>query len=1549
MHTSGSMNNNTRARYVLVMMTLSLSSIFAGTYWSRQASTATTKRKGGPSATRLAEIENPATWGAQPLMPLPAPTCAPTPTGLIDWFRAEGDGSDFVGANNGVLQGNATFTSGEVGQAFSVAGGSDTVTLPAAALHQALSAFTVDAWIYPTSSGQDTAFNSYGRTIFSNTDGDGFALRVRNGSIQADVRLTGGDVLQTFTQAQVPLNGWSHVALTYDGSLVVAYLNGNVVSSVSGFGSVRTAQNANTCAMIGNEPAGCAATANGFGWQGGIDEVQIFNRALTVSEVQAIYNAGSAGSCTSQGSPTPTPSVTPTPTPSPTSNCTAPTSGRIDLWSAEGNGNDSIGANNGTLQNGAAFNTGVVGQAFDFNSASATVTMPASALHTAFSALSIDAWVYPTSNGKDTTYNTYGRTIFSNTDNDGFAFRVKDGQLQVDIRTTTGDLLYAFSNNPLVVNTWSHVALTYDGSSVKAYVNGALVGTVGAAGTIRTSGNANTCAMIGNEPAGCAATGNGFGWVGRIDELELFSRALSATEVQAIYNIGSGSCSLYPTTTAVVSPSPTAAGWNNSDVTVTLNAVPGSGSGATITQITYSTSGAQVIPNTNVNGSSTLIPISTEGVTIVTFYATDSNGNSEPPRQLSVKIDKTPPTAAITNPVNTDYSLNQPVPANYSCGDSGPSGLATCAGPVPSGSNIDTASPGVNTFSVTATDNAGNTATQSVDYNVIAPACGTPPPSGIVAWYPGEGNADDIVAGDNGCLCNETPVVTGLVGQAFNFDGVGNAVKIPPPPCPYPESCPPPAVNDARHTTVSAFSVDAWVYPVDHAGFAPLGRTIISNTDGDGGWALRMTNGSLQADVHLTGGNIFQPFSATQLPLNAWSHVAMTYDGVALRGYLNGQLLGTISASGKVKNTDNAGECTFIGNEPDQICLVQFAGQSGGGGFGWKGNIDEVQVYNRALSAFEVQSIYNAGAAGNCRTGAMQFASATYSVLKGEGFATITVSRAGGDIGAVSVQYATGGGTAVVGQDYQATSGTLNFGNSEFQKTFTIPIIDNPDNVGGRTVGLTLSNAAGGAELGSPINATLNILNSVPCVSPPSGLIDWYKGEGNGNDTVGPNNGTLQNGASFGGGKVGQAFTFGNQSSAVTLPATGFHSGFSAFTIDAWVYPTSSGIDALYNTYGRTIFSNTDSDGFALRVKNGFLQADVRLTGGDVLQTFNQTPVPINAWSHVALVYDGSTIKTYLNGQILGSIGATGTVRTAGNANTCAMIGNEPNGCSATANGFGWLGSIDELDFFDRALTAAEIQAIYNSDNVGKCESQPGATPTPTPTPSPSPGGSCLTPPANLVGWLPGDGNVKEVITNNSATMVGGAAFSAGEVGQSFAFFGGSSSVVLPSTFYHNSYPALTIDTWVLPTSHGRDTVYNQYGRTILSNTDNDGFALRVLDGYLQVDLRTTGSNVLQTFNQAQLPLNTWSHVAVVYDGALIKGYLNGQLLGSIAASGPIRTAGNANTCAMVGNEPNVCQVTGNGFGWQGSIDEVDLFSRALSASEIQAIYNAGSGGKCKP
>ncbi len=111
--------------------------------------------------------------------------------------------------------------------------------------------------------------------------------------------------------------------------------------------------------------------------------------------------------------------------------------------------------------------------------------------------------------------------------------------------------------------------------------------------------------------------------------------------------------------------------------------------------------------------------------------------------------------------------------------------------------------------------------------------------------------------------------------------------------------------------------------------------------------------------------------------------------------------------------------------------------------------------------------------------GTLEFSAGTHNVNENGGSVTITVTRSGNSIGAVSVSYATSDGTATAGSDYTAANGTLSWANGDTaSKTFTLPILEDCIYEGSETVLLTLSNPAGGAILGSQSDATLTILDN---------------------------------------------------------------------------------------------------------------------------------------------------------------------------------------------------------------------------------------------------------------------------------------------------------------------------------------------------------------------------------------------------------------------------------------------------------------------------------------
>ena len=211
------------------------------------------------------------------------------------------------------------------------------------------------------------------------------------------------------------------------------------------------------------------------------------------------------------------------------------------------------------------------------------------------------------------------------------------------------------------------------------------------------------------------------------------------------------------------------------------------------------------------------------------------------------------------------------------------------------------------------------------------------------------------------------------------------------------------------------------------------------------------------------------------------------------------------------------------------------------------------------------------------------------------------------------------------------------------------------------------------------------------CVPPPSGLVAWYPGEGNGNDIVGGNNGALQNGATFASGHVGQAFGFNGISANVSIPDAPSldFSSTSPMTVELWAFRTSA--NSVQHLLGkRNGCGGTSTEGnyqMAIDSNPGLLFGN---PGGAAVHT--DVDLPLNTWTHLAATFDGTTYRFYIDGVLHGS--ATGSL---GPPNSAPLtIGN-----SGTCNSFG--GLIDEPSIYNRALTQAEIQAIFTAGSTGKC------------------------------------------------------------------------------------------------------------------------------------------------------------------------------------------------------------------------------------------------------
>ncbi len=232
---------------------------------------------------------------------------------------------------------------------------------------------------------------------------------------------------------------------------------------------------------------------------------------------------------------------------------------------------------------------------------------------------------------------------------------------------------------------------------------------------------------------------------------------------------------------------------------------------------------------------------------------------------------------------------------------------------------------------------------------------------------------------------------------------------------------------------------------------------------------------------------------------------------------------------------------------------------------------------------------------------------------------------------------------------------------------------------------LRLKTGFGKVEL--PVNSIRRLAVSVghPGQKPLDGLVALWSGEGNADDSVGQRHGTLQNQTGFSPGIVGQAFAFHTLGEGVTAPATGLPAGTSDRTLDCWIYVDSfipdEPIIAGYGNFG------AEGQCYALAIK-----PDHRLFFSQWGGTIYGSTLEAGRWHNVAVTSVGTTsIKLYVDGVNV----ATGALDFNTPADGQFHIGELK--ASFVVRQF--IGLIDEVAVYNRALADDEIKAIYAEGN----------------------------------------------------------------------------------------------------------------------------------------------------------------------------------------------------------------------------------------------------------
>ena len=578
---------------------------------------------------------------------------------------------------------------------------------------------------------------------------------------------------------------------------------------------------------------------------------------------------------------------------------------------------------------------------------------------------------------------------------------------------------------------------------------------------------------------------------------------------------------------------------------------------------------------------------------------------------------------------------------------------------------------------------------------------------GLKAFYPFSGNANDASGNNNNGTVTGATLTTdrfGNANSAYSFNGssfidLGN-------------------ISGVGYSSSQDITMSFWINE------GATGTVISKYTNLDAPNSnFFFAKATSTAQV---AGNGTNSFTANNITDYRWTNYVFVASAGTNKSFIyrNGILVatGSLNANGSLSAT--------------KIMLGRLMGSPSNF---FTGKIDDVLIYNRVLTAAEIAQLLNFQPKVTWSTGATTNAISVTPTATTKYFATIsdginscvdsvtiTVSDIGvfdpfptqsstcgtanlldAGVGFTTYLWNTGATTQTISPtingDYSVT--VTNAGGCSASDTVTISLIKANIIQTDQTVcaNTTLTLFIDSTFSGSVINAKSQMSANLQ-----TGLVAYYPFNGNANDISGNNNVLTANGVTLTTDRFGRsnsAYSFTNTQTSVTnylkaVNPTPFAK--NTYTISAWFnsrqfYPNIGGVSYNYQSivfYSPQWYNYGPAYHLALQHANNSI-----LEGGNwtttntnqALTTANGSIV-VNQWYHVVLSYDGTNIKMYKDGQLVGSRAATISY-----ANQIQfLIGGAGDGPSPGGIYGGFNGKIDDVGFWDRALTTNEVQELYN-------------------------------------------------------------------------------------------------------------------------------------------------------------------------------------------------------------------------------------------------------------
>ncbi len=826
----------------------------------------------------------------------------PPPLQMVGWWPGDGTANDIIGTNHGTLNNGATFATGKVQQAFRLDGINDFVSIPNSANWEFGNRdFTIDFWVNKVS-------NLHGYIARDGTTLYAPWIIGSNDMVYMTSTGSSWDIVSGASMGSIPASTWIHIAVVRSGSTFRVYNNGNIASTWTSSASI--ASNAN--------PLSIGKVQSQTNFNGMIDELEIFSRALTQAEIQSIFNAGSAGKCKAL-------SITTTTLPDNTVGVAA--SHQISAFG--GTSPLTFALVSGTLPTGMTLSTSGVLSGTPTTAGIFTFTVSATDATGATATQTITKKV------------VVGKVI-------GSLFANRDGFSLIDGMPVAG----SYEAKKFLVNDFSTVTgipLQFKGLTELTDASLSEIDALNIVFDIQSQTQKIPVLSASEKAAVRKFVENG----GSVMTFAGHQAAQSAVDFYNVFGVGLiqtciGGGTVNPTTSM---PSAIKSGPFGQVGTVSW--------GSDCHNDASQGTGVAIMSGTNKEvvlvDSDVLSPGSGPVILVQDYLAGYSNfayaGFPSLYKNLAnyaITRSSVKKEFRITTTALPDNTVG--VFASHQIGTAfgtAPVTFSLISGALPTGMTLSTSgvlsgtptTVGAFTFTVKVTDSVGGTATKTLTKNVVAALACTPPPPQMVSWWPFDETtgttATDITDNNPGTLVNGPVYTTGKVANGLSFDGVNDKVSVPD--------------SAAWDFGTGGMSIDFWTK-----------LNTIKNTvfiqhfqDSANRWTFFLQSGLLYFQYYKNGGVTVNLGGVPHgMTAGAFHQLAVTRVGNTWIMYRDGTPIASTSAAADVSGLTG------------QIIMGVYAG---GAGYELHGLLDEVEIFNKGLSAAEIQSIFNAGSGGKCK------------------------------------------------------------------------------------------------------------------------------------------------------------------------------------------------------------------------------------------------------------------------------------------------------------------------------------------------------------------------------------------------------------------------------------------------------------------------------------------------------------------------------------------------------------------------------------------------------